>query len=168
MNLKLLLFLVVFSVGSDVFGTNAFCPAEDSSVIPRVFVMDTDTEQQLDNLYDKFDISLLSICGNDLNVAGGKVVELISAMEQSANEVHFGLNGVKFYYNVYFEKSGSIAHFAFVLRPESKNVDLDALVAFLTSFTQKYKMTVPPKNKHRFSSLGMSAYFPFHKGKIGG
>ena len=55
MNLKLLLFLVVFSVGSDVFGTNAFCPAVDSSVIPRVFVMDTDTEQLLDNLYDKFE-----------------------------------------------------------------------------------------------------------------
>lgn len=130
--------------------------------------MDEDTEGLLDDLYSEFDVSLLTLCGNDLNATGAKVVDLISTMEQYANEVNYNINGVKFYYNAYFNKSGSIAHFAFILRPESRNVDMNGLVAFLTAFTQKYRLVVPPKNQRRFSSLGMSAYFPFHKGKIGG
>lgn len=140
----------------------------DSTVVPVVFVMDEDTEGLLDDLYSEFDVSLLTLCGNDLNATGAKVVDLISTMEQYANEVNYNINGVKFYYNAYFNKSGSIAHFAFILRPESRNVDMNGLVAFLTAFTQKYRLVVPPKNQRRFSSLGMSAYFPFHKGKIGG
>ena len=141
---------------------------KDSTNLPLVFVMDEDNEQLIENLYDVYDMSLLTICGNNLELTGSKVVDLISEIESFANKMNFNINGVKFYYNVYFEKNGTIKHFAFMLRPESKNIDLKSLISFLNTFVPNYKMPLPPKNKNKFSILGMSAYFPFYKGKVGG
>lgn len=149
------------------FGSILLEIKSDSSNLPLVFVIDEDNEQLIDRLYDDYDVSLLTICGNNLEITGSKVVDFISEIENFATKMNFNINGVKFYYNVYFDKNGTINHFAFMLRPESKNININSLISFFNTFIPNYRMQLPSKNKNKFSILGMSAYFPFYKGKVG-
>lgn len=166
MKISFIICLVQF-VCFNSFGSTLYEFNKDSSNLPLVFVMDEDNEQLIDKLYEDYDVSLLNICGNNLELTGSKVVDFISEIENFASKMNFNINGIKFYYNVYFDKNGTIKHFAFMLRPESKNININSLISFFNTFIPNYKMQLPPKNKNKFSILGMSAYFPFYKGKVG-
>ncbi len=140
----------------------------DTLRFPSVFVMDETSELFVEKLDDEYHNSMLKVFSGSLTETGDRVVDLVSSIENYATTMNFNIKGVRFYYNAYFREDGSIAYFAYMLRPESRNIDTNSLTAFLANFITKYKMKVPPKNSKKFSASGLTAYFPFFKGKVGG
>ncbi len=159
----LFILLFCFSISQGFAST-----VSDSLKLPSVFVIDETTEILVEKLDDEFHHSMLKVFNGSLSETGDRIVDLVSGIENYANTMNFNIKGVRFYYNAYFNEDGSIAFFAYMLRPESRNIDTNSLTAFLANFISKYKMKVPPKNNKRFSTSGLTAYFPFFKGKVGG
>ncbi len=102
---------------------------------------------------------LLSVCGNDMDIAYEKWTDMLVAMEDYAESINFDINGLKTYFYIFWNADGSFRHLAFYPKPNSRNIPNEDILAFLTSFTEEYHMTIMAKEG--YSHYG-SASFPTH------
>ena len=87
---------------------------------------------------------------------------MLSEMEAYAGNIDFDLNGVKIWLKVFWNANGTIDHLSFYRKPNSRNVDVDELKAFLSSFINHYQMPINTTVKftHNGSAQFPTAYIP--------
>lgn len=125
---------------------------------PKIFLIG-EQPQVFENLSTDYQKLLLDVCDDDMTKAYGKWIDMLQAMETYADDISFDIKGVKLWLKVFWEKDGTIAHIAYHLKPDSKNVKTKYLSAFLKSFSDNYKTRCEAKD--RFSQYS-SASFPTH------
>lgn len=102
---------------------------------------------------------LLGVCGNDMDIAYEKWTDMLVAMQDYAESVGFDINGLKTYFYIFWNADGSFRHLAFYPKPNSRNIPNEEILAFLTTFTKEYQMSI--KATEGYSHYG-SASFPPH------
>ena len=85
---------------------------------------------------------LLSVCGNDMDVAYDKWMEMLGEMEDYAESIDYDIKGMKTYMYVYWNPDGTIAHLSFFPKTKSRNIPINELKAFFTNFVAQYQMQV--------------------------
>ena len=85
---------------------------------------------------------LLNVCGNDMDIAYERWMEMLGAMEDYATSINYDLKGVKTYLHVFWNPDGSIAHIAFFPKANSRNVPVAELKAVFSGFTKDYRMQI--------------------------
>jgi hypothetical protein len=135
---------------------NFFSLNEQDSVatLPKVFLLG-DHEDAYEQLSEN-GTSLLAICENDFNVAHGKWNSLLKEMEAHADMINYDIKGVKMWLHVFWDEKGKINHIAFYLKPNSRNIKMEEMSAFLTDFVNNYY--VPIQFDENFSHYSGAAF----------
>ena len=81
---------------------------------------------------------------------------MVKEMQSFADKSNFELKGLKFWLNTFYAPDGTIEHFAYYLKPTSRNIPEAELKAFLSSFMKYYKL--PLTSKSRFAHYGQVAF----------
>jgi hypothetical protein len=104
---------------------------------------------------------LLNVCGNDLDYAYEKWMELLGAMEDYSREIDYDIRGLKTYMYVFWNADGTIAHLSFFPKPNSRNIPIAELKAFFKSFLKTYQM--PISTEDGFSHYASAAFPTFSR-----
>jgi hypothetical protein len=102
---------------------------------------------------------LLSVCGNDMDIAFEKWTNMLVAMEDYAETIDYDIAGLKTYFYIFWNADGTIRHLAFYPKANSRNIPANELTAFFKGFIKEYHMQVVTADG--FSHYG-SASFPTH------
>lgn len=119
-----------------------------------------DNNKEAEALSMEHNTRLLSVCKGDMDKAFQKWVGMMLAIEKTAKDESYDINGVKFWIKVFWNKDGSIRNIGYYLKPNSRLVNEDQLAAFLTIFADKY--VLPLQSDVKFSHYA-SASFPLHQ-----
>jgi hypothetical protein len=126
------------------------------SQLPKVFLIGEYSEE-FEAMSAEYKDNLMSVCNYDMDVAYKKWMSMLQEMETYSDRIDYDLKGIKIWLKVFIEPDGTVKHIAYYLKPRSRNVDVEELTAFLSSFMNNYKF--PLINKTRYSHYG-SASFP--------
>lgn len=152
-------FLMVFTV---VAGTaqNGSTALDQDGNLPKVFLIGQH-EEAFEKLTVSYESDLLTVCESDMKAAFGKWMSMMEEMEAYSKNIEYDLDGVKAWFHFFWKPDGSIEHIAYYLRPNSKNLDLDEMNAFLVSFMNNYKFPLVAQTKYHHYT---GATFPvFHQ-----
>lgn len=128
----------------------------ETDSLPKVFKIG-EYEEQYGSLYEEYHDILLSVCNEDMSVAFDRWMHMLMEMEEYSKAIEFDLNGVKVWLKLFWNSNGSVDHISYYLKPDSRNIDVDELAAFFSSFMNHYQMPIDTKVK--FTHNG-SAQFP--------
>jgi hypothetical protein len=131
-------------------------PNPDSLKLPKVFILG-EHERDFEKLQSQYATSLLSICNYDPVATYEKWAQFLIDMEDYSESISYDMRGVKMWIEVFWHPNGHIKHIAYALKPQSRNVDLKELSAFMSSFMSHYKPRFQPNRKISHSS---HAFFP--------
>jgi len=129
--------------------------------LPGILLMGDHAEEF--SLVKSRSISLLEVCGANLEIAYSKWMHMVEEMDLEAAKQNFDLKGVKIWLNVIWNQDGSIQHLAFFLKPGSRQIDISGLNDFLAYFKGTYRM--PIQSAGDFTHYG-SAAFPASSGRF--
>lgn len=124
--------------------------------VPTVFILG-EFQESYHALGEVHRMPLLSACGDDMNLAYEKWLDMVQSMENFSSQIDYDLKGVKMWLQLYWNADGSINHIAYFLKPNSRNVPYEDLSAFFKSFTKTYQL--PISSTEGFSHYG-SVSFP--------
>lgn len=124
--------------------------------LPKVFQIG-EYEEQYELLYEIYHNILLTVCHDDMDLAFGKWMDMISEMEAYAERIDFDLKGIKIWLKVFWNEDGTIRYISYFRKPNSRNVDPAELSAFLSSFMNVYQMPINTTVKYTHNG---SAQFP--------
>ncbi len=131
--------------------------AQPEEALPKVFLLG-EHQSQYEKEVPQY-VSLLEACDNEMKVAFEKWLSMISEMEAYAKKIEYPLEGIKLWLHVFWDKEGNIEHIGYYLRPNSKNVDLEELSAFFSSFVNQYKFPLTAEQKfHHYTSVSFPAF----------
>lgn len=125
------------------------------TILPRVFQIG-DYEAVYDILLKESEVVLLSACDDNMTAAFDKWKQMLEAIEDYSDEVDYNLYGVKLWVNVFFNKDGSVQHFAYYFKPVSKFIDTKEFNRFMESFLKNYR--IPFQYHEQFSHYGTAAF----------
>lgn len=131
---------------------------------PTVFFIGED-EKNYENLVEKYNIMLFSVCDNNMEVAFDHWASLLKEIEQYSEKSNLDIKGVKLWLNVFYSKDGKIEHIVFYPKPNSKNMNYDQVKAMLQGFAASYHS--PLKHTTGFSHYGSAAFPILNKTMIG-
>lgn len=114
---------------------------------PIIFLMGQD-EKLYEELKGKYAFSLLDACNDDMQLAFKNWIEMAKEMENYAKEENVNINGIRAWIHVFFSEEGKINYLGFLLKPDSRNMDLQELKAFFKGFAKSY--TFPIKYKKNY------------------
>lgn len=157
---KSLLFLC-FATFSTVaaFAQNGTTALNADGELPKVFLIGQH-EEEFEALTTSYDSDLLAVCDGDMNVAFKKWMSMMEEMEAYSKQIDYDMNGVKAWFHFFWAADGSIEHIAYYLRPNSKNLDLDEMNAFLTGFMNNYKFPLVTDAKyHHYTGANFPVFF---------
>lgn len=115
--------------------------------LPKVFLIGQH-EEEFEKLTVSYESDLLTVCESDMGIAFDKWMSMMEEMEAYSKQIEYDLNGVKAWFHFFWKADGSIEHIAYYLRPNSKNLDLDEMNAFLVSFMNNYKFPLVTETKY--------------------
>ena len=138
--MKVLIF--VLAITSALSGIQA-----QDGAVPRAFVLGT-YESGYEILTQTYKQTLLEACGNDMQVAFDRWLEMMQQMESYADRISFNIDGVKVFLQVFWDEDGSIAHMGYLLRPNSRNIPSAELTAFFSEFAKQYKFPITSSRKY--------------------
>jgi len=130
------------------------------TLLPTVFLIG-EFETQYTDAIQNYETLLITACDNDMDEAYTKWVSMLEEMEAYSEEIDFDLKGLKGWFNIFWEPNGQISHFAYYLRPVSKNLDLEELNAFFNSFIKNYRF--PLVYDKKYSHYGTASFPVFAK-----
>jgi hypothetical protein len=84
----------------------------------------------------------LEVCGNDMDLAYDKWMEMLVAMEDYSEEINYDIKGVKTYLYVFWNTDGTVKHLAFYPKANSRNIPIAELRAFFKGFAKEFQMNV--------------------------
>ena len=133
-----------------------FTQISRDTILPTVFRIG-EYEAVYDELLIEYETLLLSACDHSMTDAFNKWKSMLLDMEKYSEDVGYDLKGTKLWVNVFWNADGTIRHFAYYLKPVSRNLDLQELNAFLESFVRYYRF--PLEHHTQYSHYG-TAMFP--------
>lgn len=116
-------------------------------------------ELSYDRLLEKYNKSLIGLCDYNNDKAFEIWTTVLEDLSSFAKESSVELNGLKLWFNVFFDEDGRIRHIVYYPKPNSKNVDFDKLTLLFSTFCKQYKMKVSLKDK---CMLSANASFPLY------
>ncbi len=128
----------------------------EDTILPKSFVIG-EFEKQFEELNLSHSTMLLTVCNNDMDLAFGKWLSMLKEMEAYADVIDYDLKSLNLWLNIFWSAEGKIQHIAYYPKPGSRNVNLDELSAFFSSFMNHY--TFPLVANTVYSHYG-SASFP--------
>lgn len=135
------------------------------TILPKAFLLG-DHERQFEKLTMQYETLLLTATDNNMNLAFNKWVDMITEMESYSESIGYDLKGIKMWINIFWEPDGTIAHVAFFLKPNSRNVDVEELKGFFSAFSRHY--TFPLRYKSKYSHYGSASFPTFTRKKKSG
>lgn len=114
--------------------------------MPKVFLMG-ENEKGYEQLTQDYSQSLLEVCGNNMETAFQKWLDMVKDMEQYAQKIKFDVKGVKLRLHVFWAADGKLDHIGYLLRSDSRNINTDEMTAFLSSFMNRYKPVITSDKK---------------------
>jgi hypothetical protein len=158
MRLLLILSMVfVWSFAAQASNSNT---TPDSLRLPKVFILG-EHEKDFEKLQSQYSTSLLSICSYNPEMTFEKWAQFLIDMEDYSEAINYDLKGVKMWIEVFWLPNGSAKHIAYALKPQSRNIDLKELSAFMSSFMNQYKPRFQPNKRISHSA---HAFFPLTQG----
>ncbi|MEM9849599.1 MAG: hypothetical protein AAF847_17050 [Bacteroidota bacterium] len=130
----------------------------NSNTLPQVFRIG-DFQEAYEALIQAHEYSLVDVCGKDLKLAYTKLSSMFREMELHAERKDYDLKGVRMWLHVFWRADGKIAHLAYHLRPNSRNIDIGELEHFLLSFLQTYRFPLISEQDY---ALYTTASFPVY------
>lgn len=127
----------------------------DSS-LPRVFEIG-EHEIAYEELQSDYQLSLIDACGGDMRIAHRKLSSMLSYLQNYAKDSGYNVDGIRIWMHIFWNTDGSIEHFAFHLRPNSRNVPVEEVKNFLSGFLEVYKF---PQTASQPYMLYTSIAFP--------
>lgn len=124
--------------------------------MPRVFILG-DYEEEYDLLQQEYEISLLEICDNDMQLAYGKLISMHEEMEAYAEQIGYDIDGVRLWMHLFWGEDGTIEYLAFHPRPNSRKVENEDLETFFLGFVHQYRFPLISTEKY---TLYSAAAFP--------
>ena len=107
--------------------------------LPDVFMIGQN-ELLYEGLVTKCSHPLLTACQDSMDLAYRKWMEMLSNMEQFAEQSEFDIKGIKIWLNVFWDEEGRIDHLVYFPKPNSRNMDFGKLTKFFDKFIGNYKM----------------------------
>ncbi len=112
-----------------------------------VFIMG-ENEKNYEELKESYRYSLLEACNSNMEKAFDNWISMVTAIEAFAEQEKVDINGVKLWMHTFFSENGKIDHIGFLLKPQSKNTDINELKILLKEFAKNY--TFPVQYEHKF------------------
>ena len=116
----------------------SFSAFSQNSTLEKVFLLGGE-EQKYEQLTSTYSQSLLEAASGDIQTALGQWLEMQLAMDRYAEQINFNLNGIKVYMHIFFAANGQIDQLGFLLRPDSRHVEVEELRAFFAQFIAQYQ-----------------------------
>jgi len=138
-------------------------PSTDNQ-IATVFYIGED-EHNYEKLVQNYNKLLFTVCDNNMDQAFEYWSVLLKDIEDFAIKSDIDLKGVKLWMNVFWSNDGKIDHIVFYPKPNSKNLDYDAVKVMLKKFVDTYQS--PIKYSTKFSHYGSAAFPVFSKSILG-
>ncbi|MEM9884686.1 MAG: hypothetical protein AAF849_02270 [Bacteroidota bacterium] len=160
------MYRVFFSIFLSTFSLTAAFAVEEAvdNLLPSVFQIG-DFQEEYEALIKTHDHSLMEVCDNDMRAAYSKLSSMFREMELHAERRNYNIKGIRIWLHIFWKKDGSIAHLAYHLRPNSRNVSIAGLENFLIDFIQHYHF--PLISKHAYE-LYTNVAFPLYSKRIKG
>ena len=149
---------VLFFLLSGMLSLSCLHAQSAATAVPTVFIMGQH-EAGYESLTQTYKQSLLGACGNDMQMAFDKWLEMMQQMESYADEIDYNIDGVKVLMHVFWNEDGTIAHLGYFLRPNSRNVPTAELTAFFKSFIRQY--TFPVSSNQKFTHYTKASFPTF-------
>ncbi|MBI5914050.1 MAG: hypothetical protein HY842_01630 [Bacteroidetes bacterium] len=118
-----------------------------NQTLPTVFLLG-EFDERYEEIMPGY-ATLLDVCDGDMNFAYDKLLGMMKEMEAYATLTDYDLKGVNAWMHFFWRADGGIEHIGFYLKPNSKNVNTEALRNFLAGFAKQYKL--PMKVSKSFS-----------------
>ena len=127
-----------------------------NDTLPPVFMLGQD-ERAFDALKTEYDLQLLTVCRNDMEMTYYLWIQMMKHMQSHAGRTGFDLNGIKLWMYAFFNKDGSIGHLAYYAKPQSRNFKPEDMTAFLNGFVKMYKLPITADRSFQHYNVG---HFP--------
>jgi len=145
---------------------NDNCPPTDTVIVekwqkskhPAVFLIEQESDA-FEELSLRYENNLISACDNDMDSAYKNWIKMLKEMEKFSEDRNFDIKGVKLWIKIFWSNDGTLDHIAYYLRPNSRNIDTDALTIFFKDFVRFYRF--PINTDYEFSHYS-SASFPVY------
>lgn len=154
--------ITLFSV-SGLFAYDIHSPSDtvivekwQKSKHPAVFLIQQESDA-FEELSMRYENNLISACDNDMDSAYSNWINMLKEMERFAEDREFDIKGVKMWIKIFWSNDGNVDHIAYFLRPNSRNINTDALTIFFQDFVRFYRF--PIETEYEFSHYS-SASFP--------
>ncbi|HMQ05692.1 MAG TPA: hypothetical protein PKC30_00255 [Saprospiraceae bacterium] len=128
--------------------------------LPQVFMIG-ENEKEYESMVKNHPLPLIAVCDNSMERAFDQWENLMSEIENHANNAGFDLKGFKIWVNVFWDKEGVIRHIVFYPKPVSRLINYDEFTSFLRSFMTTYRMDI---QAHAHYSHFGSMSFPVFRG----
>ncbi len=135
-------------------GRSAASPPQDT--LPKVFMLGEYDGEPFEAVKTQYEYPLINACHSDMETAYYCWLHMLTHLETYSKKTGFDLNGVKFWLYAFWNKDGSVAHLAFYLKPNSRNIKPEDLKSFLSGFAEVY--TSPVKSDKDFSNYASAAF----------
>jgi hypothetical protein len=122
-------------------------------------------EAEYEKLVQKYNTMLFEVCNNNMELAYDNWAIMMKDLEDYSNKQNIDLKGVKLWFNVFWDKDGTIDFIAFYPKPNSKNMNYELVKTMLEGFVSTYQSTL--KHSARFSHYGSVAFPVFSRSVIG-
>jgi len=156
-----LLIILLFTV---LFEANAQSKKGTLATLESVFFVG-EHEQEYEKLVVNYKTLLFTVADNDMNLAFDEWTNLMKDIEAFSTKSNIDIKGVKVWINVFWSSNGNIDYIVFHPKPDSKNMDYEAVRSCFANFIKTYQS--PLKYSSKFSHYG-SANFPiFSRSLIG-
>lgn len=109
--------------------------------LPGTYLMG-EYEEEVERLNLYCGSVLLSVCNDSMEVAYTKWIEMLSDIEEFAEEQKFDIKGVKIWIHVYWNADGTIKHISYYPKNTCKNMDFTLLTEFFNLFIENYTFSV--------------------------
>jgi len=124
----------------------------------KVFLLG-ENEELMDALNKKYPNLLIAVYDNNMDKAYDRWMEVLSDMEDYATSINYDLKGIKLWMNIYWNMDGYIDYIGFYLKPNSRNIKINELKAFFTSYLRHQKIKLSASKYYYHNG---SATFPTH------
>lgn len=109
--------------------------------LPKVFVLG-EYEADYETLVEGYQRGLLEACACTQEEAFAKWIGMLNEVDVYARKQGVDILGVKLYLHAFFAPDGSVEHLAYHLRPNSRQIDDEALASLLEGFAAQYQFPV--------------------------
>lgn len=133
-------------------------PQPKTTMLPKVFVLG-EHEELYNQLVEQTPESILDACACSTEQAFAKWVGMLNELDAYSRKQNVDIRGVKLWIHVFVAPDGKIKHLAYHLRPNSREMDNEALAGLMEGFTRQYHFPITSDKGFQHYSTGSFPVF---------